>query len=144
MRAVLREWHEPSFEALAGHVAGHSDFRVSEVDGRGWREFELRDREGATVLPADLTLGADAREELDELEEFLDDLEGDIGSREAVLAHLREATAVVGMQVLPSVHEASVAAANAVIDFLEQKPGVLVQADTVGWYDGPELILRED
>jgi hypothetical protein len=29
------------------------------------------------------------------------------------------------------------------IDYLEQRPGVLVQVDTVGWYAGPELILRE-
>ncbi len=40
------------------------------------------------------------------------------------------------MQVLPSVHEQSVAAANAIIDYLEQRPGVLTQVDTIGWYDG--------
>ena len=143
MRAVLDEWHEPSFGELAEHVAGHSDFRARDVDGRGWREFELLGPDGTTVLAADLTVGKDTREELDELDEFVDDLDGDAAIREAVRAHLRDATAVVGMQVLPSVHEASVAAANAVIDYLEQRPGVLVQVDTVGWYDGLELILRE-
>jgi hypothetical protein len=78
-----------------------------------------------------------------ELEEVLDDLEGDEGAREAVRAHLREASAVVGMQVLMSRYDDSVAAANAVVDFLEQRPGVLTQIDTVGWYEGPELILQE-
>jgi len=38
------------------------------------------------------------------------------------------------MQILPSVDDASVAAANAIIDYLEQRPGVLTQIDTVGWY----------
>ena len=42
-----------------------------------------------------------------------------------------------------TVHEQSVAAANVVVGYLEQRPGVLVQVDTVGWYSGPELILRD-
>ncbi len=50
---------------------------------------------------------------------------------------------MLGMQVLPSDHEQSVAAANVIIDYLEQRPGVLTQVDTIGWYDGPDLILRE-
>jgi hypothetical protein len=47
------------------------------------------------------------------------------------------------MQVLMSRYDDSVAAANAVVDFPEQRPGVLTQVDTVGSYDGPELILQE-
>ncbi|WP_328328296.1 hypothetical protein OHA70_03160 [Kribbella sp. NBC_00382] len=56
---------------------------------------------------------------------------------------LATATAVVGLQVLPSRHDESVAAANQVITFLERSPGVLTQVDTVGWYDGDSLILQE-
>ena len=68
---------------------------------------------------------------------------GSAPGREAVRAHLRAASAVVGMQVLMSAYDESVAAANAIIDFLEQRESVLTQIDTVGWYDGPELILKE-
>ena len=143
MRAVLREWHDPPFQDLVDFVQSNSAFRVKDIIGRGWSEFEAMDERGETVLAADLTLGEDVREELEELEEFLDDLEGSAGAREVVQGHLQAATAVVGMQVLPSVHEQSVAAANAIIDYLEQRPGVLTQVDTIGWYDGPDLILRE-
>ena len=143
MRAVVREWDDPPFADLVEFVQGSSAFRVKDIDGKGWREFEATDERGVTVLAADLTTGEDVREELEELQESVDDLEGSPGDREAVQGHLRAATAVVGMQVLPSVHEQSVAAANAIIDYLEQRPGVLTQVDTVGWYDGPDLILRE-
>ena len=95
------------------------------------------------MLAADLWTGEAAREELRELEEVFDDLQGAQDAREAVQAHLQDASAVVGMQVLMSRYDDSVAAANAVVDFLEQRPGVLTQVDTVGWYDGPELILQE-
>ena len=47
------------------------------------------------------------------------------------------------MQILMSRYDDSVAAANAIVDYLEQQPGVLTQVDTVGWYDGPELVLQE-
>ncbi len=139
MRAVLPEWLDPPFEDLAAFVAEHSPFRA-----RGdWRDFELLDERGDVVLPGDLEVGAGAREELDEEAELLDELEGAAAARERVRAHLRDAAAVVGMQILPSVYDEAVAAANAVIDYLEQRPGVLTQVDTVGWYDGDELILRE-
>ena len=46
------------------------------------------------------------------------------------------------MQILMSVYDEAVAAANVIIEFLDQRPGVLVQVDGVGWYDGPNLILR--
>ena len=98
---------------------------------------------GETVLAADVWTGDAAREELAELEEFLDDLTGLDDARDAVRQHLRDASAVVGMQVLMSRYDESVAAANAVIDYLEQRPGVLTQVDTVGWYDGSELVLQE-
>jgi hypothetical protein len=49
----------------------------------------------------------------------------------------------VGMQILMSSYEDSVAAANVVVAFLERDLGVLTQVDTVGWYDGRDLILRE-
>jgi hypothetical protein len=88
-------------------------------------------------------VGEAVREELDEQEEFLDDLDGPGAAREAVRAHLQEATAVVGMQVLPSVYDESVAAANVIVAYLEQWPGVLTQVDTVGWYDGRDLVLHE-
>ena len=42
-----------------------------------------------------------------------------------------------------SAYDESVAAANTIIDFLEQRERVLTQIDTVGWYDGPELVLTE-
>ena len=135
MRAIVRHWHQPPFEELAAFVAARSPFRVEAAAERGWSEFEALDQDGTTVLAVDLTTGADVREELDELEEFVDDAEGLASARDSVRAHLSEATAVLGMQVLPSVHEQSVAAANAIIDYLEQRPGVLTQVDTIGWYD---------
>ena len=95
------------------------------------------------MLAADLTTGAAAREDLAELEEFLDDLTGSSSARESVRTHLRTASAVIGMQILMSVYDDAVAAANTIIDYLEQRPGVLTQVDTVGWYDGPTLVLRE-
>jgi len=143
MRAVLGDWYGRPFDDLAAYVEQHSRFRVQTIAGRGWAEFEALDEDGTTVLAADLTLREEAREELEELEEFLDDHEGPATAREAVRAHLRAATAIVGMQVLPSVYDQSVAAANVIIDYLEQRSGVLTQVDTVGWYDGPDLLLRE-
>ena len=57
--------------------------------------------------------------------------------------HLSSASAVVGMQILMSAYDESVAVANLVIAFLEQRPGVLTRVDTVGWYEGSDLILEE-
>jgi hypothetical protein len=142
IRAVVRDWHSPRFQDAATFVAERSPFRLNAATG-GWSDFEVLDAEGETVLAADLWTDEAAREELEELEEFLDDLEGHPGAREAVRAHLRGASAVVGMQVLMSRYDESVAAANSIIDYLEQRPGVLTQVDTVGWYDGPELVLQE-
>jgi hypothetical protein len=79
-------------------------------------------------LAADLTTGPEAREELDELEEFLDDLEGSTSAREAVRTHLRTASAVIGMQILMSAYDDAVAAANTIINFFEQRPGVLTRS----------------
>jgi hypothetical protein len=143
MRAVLSEWHDPPFEELVAFVADVSSFHMRAVGDGGWSEFEALDAEGTTVLAGDLTTGLAAREELAELEELLDDHDGEATAREAVVAYLRDASAVVGMQVLMSVHDASVAAANAIIDFLEPRQRVLAQVDTVGWYEGPDLILAE-
>jgi len=42
-----------------------------------------------------------------------------------------------------SAYDDAVAAANAIIEFFEQRPGVLTQVDTVGWCHGRELILKE-
>lgn len=142
MRAVMRDWHAPPFEQAATFVSERSPFRLQST-GDGWSDFEVLDAAGETVLAADLWTDEAAREEFAELEESLDDLEGDERAREAVRAHLSESSAVVGMQVLMSRYEDSVAAANAVVEFLEQRPGVLTQVDTVGWYDGAELILKE-
>ena len=139
MRAVLRDWPEPAFEDAAAFVAEHSPFRLQGE----WSDFEALGASGEAVLAGDLWTGGDAREELDELTDFLDDLDGDDGARARVRDHLRRATAIVGMQILPSVYDESVAAANAIIDYLEQRPGVLTQVDTVGWYDGADLILTE-
>jgi hypothetical protein len=143
MRTVMRDWHDPPFDEVASYVEEHSQFRLQPIGDRGWAEFEALNQNATTVLAADLAVGDEAREELDELEEFLDDLDGSQSAREAVRAHLHDATAVVGMQVLPSVYDDSVAAANIIIAYLEQRPGVLTQIDTVGWYDGPNQILHE-
>ena len=143
MRAVLADWDDLSFEGLAEFVEQRSQFRVRSVGDRGWAEFEALNPGDTVVLAGDLTTGSDAREELDELEEFLDDLAGSTAHRESVRAHLRQASAVVGMQILMSAYDDAVAAANAIIDYLEQRPRVMTQVDTVGWYDGSELILRE-
>jgi NAD(P)-dependent dehydrogenase (short-subunit alcohol dehydrogenase family) len=143
MRATLREWTDPAFEELIAFVANDSTYRVTDIGGRGWREFEVCAEDGATVLAADLTTGDDVRQELDELAELLEDLEGSDDARRAVADHLSGASAVVGMQILMSSYDDAVAAANAVVAFLERNPDVLTQVDTVGWYDGPDLILRE-
>lgn len=141
MRAVLREWNAPPFEEAARFVAQRSPFRLQAANG--WSDFEAIDSAGETVLAADVWTGEVAREEFGELEELLDELDGTAASREAVRQHLREASAVVGMQILVSRYDESVAAANAIIAYLEQNPGVLTQVDAVGWYDGAGLVLRE-
>jgi hypothetical protein len=143
MRAVLAEWDDPSFADLTAFVEQRSEFRLKSPGDRGWAEFEALNPDGTTVLAGDLTTGNAAREELNELEQFLDDLAGSSSARDSVKDHLRQASAVVGMQILMSVHDDAVAAANTIIDYLEQRPGVLTQVDTVGWYNGPDLILRE-
>ena len=116
---------------------------MQAADGRGCADFEALNQQGETVLAVDLWTAAHAREEFAELEELLDELDGPERAHEAVRAHLREASAVVGMRVLMSAYDESVAAANAIIDFLERRERVLTQIDTVGWYDGPELLLKE-
>ncbi len=75
--------------------------------------------------------------------EFLSDHEGSVAAQQKVKAHLEKASAVVGMQILMSRYDDSALAANQLIAFLERSPGVLTQVDTVGWYDGDELILQE-
>jgi len=142
MRAVVRRWNEPGFGEAAAFVAEQSRFRLQSPN-QSWSDFEAVDAAGETVLAADVWTRDAAHEELAELAEFLDDLDGDAGAREAVRQHLSEANAVVGMQVLMSRYDDSVAAANAIIEFFEQQPGVLTQVDTVGWYDGDELVLQE-
>ena len=142
MRAVMREWHAPSFDEAASFVADRSPFRLKSL-ADGWSDFEAVDETGEPVLAADLWTAEDAQEELRELEEFLDDHDGDEDARDAVRLHLQASTAIVGMQVLMSRYDDSVAAANALIEYLEQRPGVLSQVDTVGWYSGSELVLQE-
>jgi hypothetical protein len=95
------------------------------------------------VLAGDLTAVNDAREELTELEDSLDDLaSATAGSRHRekpppqLLGRSRNADLHVG-------YDDAVAAADTIIDYLEQHPNVLTRVDTVGWYDGPELILQE-
>ncbi len=143
MRAVLADWQEPSYADLAAFVSLHSPYGLRAVGDRPWTDFEAVNRDGQTVLAGDVWLGAQAREELDELEEFVSELEGSGAVRDRVCSHLRDASAVVGLQILMSVYDDAVAAANAIIEFFEQRSGVLTQVDTVGWYDGGELILRE-
>ena len=43
MRAIVRDWHEPSFEEPAAFVAARSPFRVKAAGERGW--FPLANRE---------------------------------------------------------------------------------------------------
>jgi hypothetical protein len=144
MRAIALEWDDRAFAEAEAFIAKRSLFRLRSVQGREWAEFEVVDSAGEAVLAGDLIADdAAAREELDELDEHLEGLFGTDAARHAVREHVREAAAIVGMQVFMSRYDDSVAAANAMIDYLEQRPGVLVQVDTVGWYAGPELILRE-
>jgi hypothetical protein len=143
MRAVLAEWEEPSFADLAAFVSQQSPYALRAIVDPWWKAFEAVDGEGQTVLAGDVWFGLHAREELDELEEFIEDLEGSDAARDRVASHLRDATAVVGLQILMSAYDDAVAAANAIIEFFEQRPGVLTQVDTVGWYDGGELILKQ-
>ena len=143
MRAVLAEWEEPSFADLAAFVSEHSQYALRAMVDPPWKEFEAVDGEGQTVLAGDVWFGLDAREELGELEESIQDLEGSNVARDRVASHLRDATVVVGLQILMSAYDDAVAAANAIIEFFEQRPGVLTQVDTVGWYDRGELILEE-
>lgn len=144
MRAFVTSWADLPFEELVAFMHEHSDFEVRAAGGRGWLEFEAVNAEGQTVLSADLSRGDDVREEAEELDELLEDLAGAPAAREQVRAHLATADAVLGLQILASVHEQAVDAANAIFGFLEQRPGVLVQVDGVGWYDGADLILNED
>ncbi|MEV6417391.1 hypothetical protein [Kribbella sp. NPDC051718] len=144
MRAVIGSWPNPPFADLVSFVGEQGDgLVVVSTDDAGWPDFQVHDADGATVLAADLTLGEDVREELSELVEFLDDHDGLPTARATVESHLASATAVVGLQILPSRYDESVGAANQVITFLERWPGVLTQVDSVGWYDGDQLILPE-
>ncbi|MET7277151.1 hypothetical protein ABZS29_02880 [Kribbella sp. NPDC005582] len=141
MRAVIRDWPEHELGDLVAFLREQDEgFTVS---GGDWADFEIQDLRGVAVLAADLTLGNEVREELAELTEFLSDHEGSVAAQQKVKAHLENASAVVGMQVLMSRYDDSVLAANQLITFLERSPGVLTQVDTVGWYDGDELILQE-
>ena len=141
MRAVTSDWPEHEFGELVAFIREQDEgFAVS---GGDWTDFEIHDARGAAVLAADLTLGDEAREELAELMEFLGDHEGSVAAQEKVKAHLEAASAVVGMHILMSRYDDSVLAANQLIAFLERSPGVLTQVDTVGWYDGDELILQD-
>ena len=142
MRAVLTKWDSPPLLEAARFVAKRGPFRI-QSHRDDWSDFEVTDAAGAAVLAGDLWIGEAAREELAELEEFLDDLVGSESARETIRGHLQRATAIVGMQVLMARYDESVAAANVLIEFLEQRPGTLTQVDTVGWYDGPDLILTE-
>ena len=143
MRAVLADWQEPSFDDLAGFVARQGRYSMRALGNQPWSDFEAINRDGQAVLAGDVWLGARAREELDELDEFIADLDGFDDARQRVRAHLRDARAVVGLQILTSAYDDSVAAANAVIEFFEQQTETLTQVDTVGWYDGSTLVLEE-
>jgi hypothetical protein len=111
MCAVMREWNEPPFGEAGAFVAAQSPFRLQSPN-QSWSDFEAIDANGESVLAADVWTGDAAREEFAELEESLDELDGDDGARDVVRQHLREADAVVGMQVLMSRYDDSVAAAN--------------------------------
>ena len=142
MRAVLADWQEPSFDDLAWFVGRQGRYSMRALGNQPWSDFEAINRDGQAVLAGDVWLDGRAREELDELDEFIGDLVGPDDARERVRAHLRDARAVVGLQILMSVYDESVAAANAVIEFFEQQTETLTQVDTVGWYDGT-LVLEE-
>lgn len=119
MRAVIGTWPDPPFADLVTFVDGQADgFAAVAMAGDGWSEFEVHDQHGTIVLVADLSIGDEVREELDELVEFLDEHDGPPGARATVESHLASASAVVGLQILPSKYDESVAAANQVIAFL--------------------------
>ena len=144
MRAVMASWPDPPFSELVAFVAGREGgFTVVPINGRDWSEFEINDKHGQAVLAADITVGDEAREELAELAEELEDLDGSPAAQATVQSMLETASTVVGLQILMSRYDESVAAANLVIAFLERWPGVLTQVDSVGWYDGDRLILTE-
>lgn len=68
------------------------------------------------MLAGDLWMGDRVHEELEELRDFLHDVEGSAAAREKVDAHLEHTAAVVGMQVMMSAYDDAVAAASTVID----------------------------
>lgn len=54
MRVVLAEWEEPSFADLAAFVSNQSPYGLRAIADSPWEEFEAVDREGQTVLAADV------------------------------------------------------------------------------------------
>ena len=142
MRAVLPAPEERPIEELAAFVAAAGDgLRVASPDGAGWSDFDLLGSDGEPILLCEQWVGDDAREELDELAEEVDDHDGSPEAIARVKEGLSGAGATIGLQIVMSAYDASVAAANLVIDFLEQQPGVLAQVDGVGWYAGGEQLL---
>ncbi len=143
MRGVLPTWEAPDFADLERWVARDGRFVVLPEPAPGWTEFELGRPGGTAVVAGDVVTGAGVREEVLELEEELDGLEGEAAARTAVREHLGAAQAIVGLRISPDHYDDAVAAANVVLEHFEQRPGMLTQVDTVGWYDGATLVLRD-
>ena len=139
VRCVLTERPHLSLDRFADFLGERGAYAVAP--GGEWREFEVTDSSGETLVAGDLTSGEEIREEIEELRESAED--ADELARERVLDHLDRAVAVVGMQVLTSAGDDALAAARAVAAFLEKRAECLTQVDLEGWYDGSELILEE-
>ena len=152
MRAFCTAAEVPPLHAVLAWVAEQGvvlqvDLPAGEMtaDLPMWDEAELSYK--AERQPIECSVARDEgtpdclfREEIRELEEFLEDA-GDTPVKERVLEHLRQSRYVVANQLLSDVDDEGYRASALILEYFVQHAGGLIQADAEGFYEGDSLIL---
>jgi hypothetical protein len=151
MRVFCTSGSPPLLEDVIDWVAARGpklwlDHEVIEADSvsASWEQAAIAYRQGKSPFLTEInhTTDPDAKEEVEEFVEFLEDM-ADTPQRRNVLSHLQRTTFVVGNQIPTSDFEDDGydAVGEFMRFFLEHNDG-MIQADGEGFYDGEELILK--
>lgn len=153
MRALLREWKPRPLDELVAFSEEYGyPLRVRTVAEAPPRdpdsiEAELVGLNGSEPVAVEVALDEGMpdcllREEVEEFRAELDDAVASADAKRKVRDHLDGTRAIVAVRVPASDSEEGLAAANTVLAYFKQRPGVMVQADGEGFYVGDDLIVE--
>ena len=152
VRALLTEWEPQPLDELLEHARQRGcelrpERSDTATDDAGWAEVDLRGPGSTSPVTVEIALDDGdphglVREEVKEFHDELHDAEASQEAIEKVRDHLTQTRAIVAVRLPASDAEAAADAAEMVLDYYAQRPGVLFQMDADGFYDGDERIVE--